>query len=380
MADPISQRPADSSLAEFAPTAGADDDGSSAAPRAHSRRVGDVFNAFPSVCYECDLTFEIKRVSPNSWNLLQLDPALLIGTRAFREDRVFRGDAEYLAERLRDLEALGSISCVHRMINDAGLPFWVTHCVRRVQPRKQQRLRGWIIPLGDDRRIKDVDQHVVSRFIHKLGNHLQLLTLLGNSLKNQLHESKDFESLQHTVEKSIELTRAFSDYSQEPGWLSEVDVEEVLNGVIGAKETAFIDKGITLDIAIGESVRGTTIRGDAYSLDAAIGGVLQNALEATESGGRVTLTAALRDADGKHRSVVQIRVSDNGCGIAPADLDKVAEPFFTTKKNHDGLGLSMATRFIEMHGGTLTVHRQPGEGVEVAIILPAALAKESINP
>jgi signal transduction histidine kinase len=82
------------------------------------------------------------------------------------------------------------------------------------------------------------------------------------------------------------------------------------------------------------------------------------------------------NAGGKDRSVLQLRVTDSGCGMSPVDLNKVTAPFFTTKKNHDGLGLSMASRFIEMHGGALTIDKRASQGVDVVIVLPAALAGE----
>jgi signal transduction histidine kinase len=109
-------------------------------------------------------------------------------------------------------------------------------------------------------------------------------------------------------------------------------------------------------------------------LDFAIANVLQNALEATGKGGRVSLTAEGMSVGDKGSSVLQICVLDSGCGIAPEHLSKVAAPYFTTKKNHDGLGLSMASRFIEMHGGLLTIESPASQGVSVAIVLPAGPA------
>jgi signal transduction histidine kinase len=63
-------------------------------------------------------------------------------------------------------------------------------------------------------------------------------------------------------------------------------------------------------------------------------------------------------------------VIDSGCGIEENALTNVLVPFFTSKKNHEGLGLSMASRFIEIHGGILRIMSAKGKGTEVAIVLP----------
>jgi signal transduction histidine kinase len=65
-----------------------------------------------------------------------------------------------------------------------------------------------------------------------------------------------------------------------------------------------------------------------------------------------------------------IRVSDNGPGIAKAILDKVLQPFFTTKEEGTGLGLSIAARIIEEHRGRLDVQSKEGHGTTFIITLP----------
>jgi len=123
-------------------------------------------------------------------------------------------------------------------------------------------------------------------------------------------------------------------------------------------------------------VSGAIIQADPYLLELAIGHVLQNALEATEAGGQVTLQARVK-CSGESASVASISVIDSGCGIDENALANVVIPFFTSKKNHDGLGLSMAARFIEIHGGILRVTSAQGKGTEVEIVLPLAAEGQS---
>ncbi len=69
---------------------------------------------------------------------------------------------------------------------------------------------------------------------------------------------------------------------------------------------------------------------------------------------------------------VAFTVSDSGAGIAPDDLARVFEPYFTTKEGGTGLGLAIAHRIAEEHGGRLEVASEPGKGAAFTLTLPLA--------
>ena len=76
--------------------------------------------------------------------------------------------------------------------------------------------------------------------------------------------------------------------------------------------------------------------------------------------------------------VVEIRVADNGPGIAPEILARIFDPFFTTKDmGHDGMGLGLFVvyKIVDEHGGCISVHSVPGEGATFNIRLPQAVAE-----
>ena len=128
-----------------------------------------------------------------------------------------------------------------------------------------------------------------------------------------------------------------------------VELVDILQAAAVTRRSSFEKKGITFDSQIHASVSEATIQADPYLLEQAIGHVLENALEATEEGGQVTLHARVK-CPGDSPPAAIISVIDSGCGIDENTLTSVVAPFFSTKKNHDGLGLSMASRFIEIHG------------------------------
>ena len=81
------------------------------------------------------------------------------------------------------------------------------------------------------------------------------------------------------------------------------------------------------------------------------------------------VTVATRAVDG----AVEIRVTDNGGGIAPQHQDDIFKPFFTTKPTGSGTGLGLSMSYDTVtkgHGGTLTVESEPGEGATFTVTLP----------
>jgi signal transduction histidine kinase len=77
---------------------------------------------------------------------------------------------------------------------------------------------------------------------------------------------------------------------------------------------------------------------------------------------------------------VEIAIADNGSGIAAENLQRVLEPFFTTKPHGNGLGLSICRSVLWEAEGTLTIHSEPGRGTEVRILVPAAVAQPHPQP
>ena len=94
--------------------------------------------------------------------------------------------------------------------------------------------------------------------------------------------------------------------------------------------------------------------------------LLTNAREATPIGGRITVTVRALDR------VVEISITDTGCGIPPENLPRVLEPFFTTKAQGNGLGLSICRSVLWEVDGTLTIHSEPGNGTQVQVLVPQA--------
>jgi two-component system, NtrC family, sensor kinase len=93
--------------------------------------------------------------------------------------------------------------------------------------------------------------------------------------------------------------------------------------------------------------------------------------DGAEAGFRPTLTVTTRDLG----DAVEVRVRDNGTGIAPEIMDKLFQPFFTTKPTGEGTGLGLSISYdiiTQQHGGTITVDSRVGEYAEFTVRLPRA--------
>jgi signal transduction histidine kinase len=99
--------------------------------------------------------------------------------------------------------------------------------------------------------------------------------------------------------------------------------------------------------------------------------LMYNASEAMPSGGTLTITANRANAA---KAILEVAISDTGCGISEKDMENIFEPFFTTKEEGKGvgLGLSVVYGIIARHNGTIAVESEPGKGSTFTIRLPCS--------
>jgi signal transduction histidine kinase len=113
------------------------------------------------------------------------------------------------------------------------------------------------------------------------------------------------------------------------------------------------------------------IQGDATMLGQALMNLTLNAVQAMPDGGTLRLSA--RNGG---RGRVEVAVEDTGIGIAPENLGRIFELYFTTRNQGSGIGLSMVYRIVQLHDGDIEVESIPGRGTKFRLMLPVLKEKD----
>ena len=197
-----------------------------------------------------------------------------------------------------------------------------------------------------------------------LGNVDMLTAILGDAAQPVQQEIgliiEQIYRIQAILDNLLQYARPV-DYS---GALEEVDVNEVVEKTFLLVEHLRKQKYFRLE---ADCQAGQTVEMNAHELQQVLINLIRNAIHVLpEQGGEIRVTT--RDWLGKG---VKISVADNGAGIADDQLDKIFNPFYTTKKKAEGtgLGLSLSYSLIHRYGGNLTVSSQLGEGAVFTIWL-----------
>jgi signal transduction histidine kinase len=149
------------------------------------------------------------------------------------------------------------------------------------------------------------------------------------------------------------------DYAMAPVNLASV-VDSALTQLRGKLDAAKV-------APVRNYITGPTIVADGEKLKQVFANVLDNAIDAFD-GVPENRRVELFIENGGSNAVVRVR--DNGCGIPPDKLDRIFNPFFTTKEKGTGLGMAISRKIVEAHAGTMDVASEPGRGTEFVVTLP----------
>jgi two-component system NtrC family sensor kinase len=177
---------------------------------------------------------------------------------------------------------------------------------------------------------------------------------------------KQLKLVQRETERCTAIVRNLLDFARErPLKLADVSVNAVADEALALVANQAKLQNIELVKELGAT---HPVHADFGQLRQALINIIINACDAMPGGGRLTV-ASRDEAAG---SVVAVDVADTGTGIPPEHLQKVLDPFFTTKEKGTGLGLSVVYGIVERHGGRIDIESAVGKGTTIHIRLPAA--------
>jgi signal transduction histidine kinase len=173
---------------------------------------------------------------------------------------------------------------------------------------------------------------------------------LSDNMKNEL------KRINRIVEGFLRLTKP------DVYKFSSENINSIVQYSVSILEQEFLKQRIVLQLKL-ESVL-PDIRVDKERLNQVFSNLILNAIEAMPRGGELSINTSIEDEN------VKIRISDTGIGIPQEDIRKIFSPYFTTKKQGFGLGLSLIHDIIHKHRGKITVQSEMGKGSEFTIYLP----------
>jgi signal transduction histidine kinase len=150
--------------------------------------------------------------------------------------------------------------------------------------------------------------------------------------------------------------------------VAELDLNEIATRVVEVSRPAAEARGMTLELELGESE--LPVFGDPHRLEIVLTNLVGNALKFTPDGGRVRVRVV------KLETTCRVEVEDTGPGIAEAELSRIFDRFYQVegserrRQGGAGIGLSLARKLSELHGGSVAVKSTLGQGSTFSVILP----------
>jgi two-component system, NtrC family, sensor histidine kinase HydH len=141
-----------------------------------------------------------------------------------------------------------------------------------------------------------------------------------------------------------------------------VDPGRLIDAIVSLAGHSAQQKGITLRKDAPQPA--PAVECDPEQIKQVLLNLAINAVQAMDGPGEIVLSARQKN------SCVEIGVRDEGPGVSEEDLDKIFNPFFTTKESGTGLGLSVAHQIVAQHGGVIRAERNPGRGMTFSLTLP----------
>jgi signal transduction histidine kinase len=213
---------------------------------------------------------------------------------------------------------------------------------------------------------------LVASVVHEIRNPLSAVKMNLRILENRCPQdplaAEHFQIARAQTERLEAMLEDLLDYSK-PVSLNRqhITLGEIIADARRSFETACGDAGITLDIRLDDPQ--VALEGDRARLSQVFLNLFLNSRQAMPSGGRITINGSKRRTE--RGWAVVIVISDNGNGVSEEHVKHVFEPFFTTRKQGTGLGLSNTRKIVEAHGGAISLESRLHEGTTVTITLPA---------
>jgi two-component system sensor histidine kinase HydH len=225
---------------------------------------------------------------------------------------------------------------------------------------------------------------------HEIKNPLVTIKTFAQLLPQQHHDSEFRDTFFDLVGQEVNridgiVNRLLNFARPAPPSLKPISLHQIVENSLRLVEPQLVQSGMTLERHL--DAPRDLIDADAEQLNQSFINFFLNAIQAMDKGGTLTVrTSVVRHStetpqvaglpDGDR---IQVDVQDAGCGIDPGNLSKIFDPFYTTKEQGVGLGLSVSHGIILEHGGTIGVESEIGKGSVFHIQFPLLPPPEPVS-
>jgi PAS domain S-box-containing protein len=219
---------------------------------------------------------------------------------------------------------------------------------------------------------------VARRLAHEIKNPLTPIQLSAERLRRRfLEQMSDDDALVleratrtivQQVEAMKEMVNAFSDYARAPDMeMTRVDLNQLVAEVADLYKVREIP--VAIELSLDPEI--VDIEADSGRVRQILHNLIRNAVEALEGHKDAVVRVTTRGTDEFDLRAVFIMVEDNGPGIPPESVDRIFDPYVTSKPKGTGLGLAIVKKLVEEHGGWVEASNRAEGGARVTIALPA---------
>jgi signal transduction histidine kinase len=210
----------------------------------------------------------------------------------------------------------------------------------------------------------EMASEIAHQFRNPLGGIELIASILGREVAGDGNKERLVEQILSGVKQVNHLITNYLDLAGNPNPILEsVDLAELVLETVNAVSPALETQ--EAEIRVNTPEQASLAQVDRELIGQVLTNIIYNAIEALDFGGVISIDFS-SDSRG-----VEVSIEDNGRGIPKEDVNRIFNPFFTTKEQNLGLGLAVSHRIIDAHKGLIRVMSQPDRGTTVTLTLPA---------
>ncbi|MGD8613964.1 MAG: ATP-binding protein [Desulfobacterales bacterium] len=293
------------------------------------------------------------------------NPALhlnhILSTRETTEIKTILGGASKGKNNLHLNVAISPLNSVKD--GHIGTVLSLTDITRMRNLEMQAKRTGRLAAMGE----------MAARIAHEIRNPLGSIELFSTMLIDDLQEFDEQKALAEHISAGVKsINNIVSNLLLFMRPDQQLD-EQVLDVHEALKDSLFfanhlLDGQDDIDVLTQLTTETLFVKGDLELLKQVFLNLILNAIQAMSGGGQLQISSH-KTSSYSDTGLAEVHLIDNGCGIAPADMPKIFDPFYTTRKKGTGLGLTIVHNIIKLHGGSIDV-TSSADGTKCIVTLP----------